>query len=76
MRTRDFSPYVHTSPSAPGTRCGYRDFNTHATEDLMQTGLGNYADDAIAEIFLAARTETRRRKTPRMHTVFSRRHPN
>lgn len=69
-QNRDFSLYVHIPFCS--VRCGYCDFNTYATEDFGDgIGLGTYADDAIAEIFFAARTLEASGVIKRpLHTVF------
>lgn len=69
-QNRDFSLYVHIPFCS--VRCGYCDFNTYATEDFGDgIGLGTYADDAIAEIFFAARTLEASGVVKRpLHTVF------
>ena len=69
-QNRDFSLYVHIPFCS--VRCGYCDFNTYATEDFGNgIGLGTYADDAIAEIFFAARTLEASGVVKRpLHTVF------
>ena len=69
-QNRDFSLYVHIPFCS--VRCGYCDFNTYATEDFGDgIGLGTYADDAVAEIFFAARTLEASGVVKRpLHTVF------
>lgn len=64
-----FGVYVHVPFCS--VRCGYCDFNTYTTEELGEGATrASYADTAIAEIELAARTLGTSGPLPTIDTVF------
>ncbi len=63
---RSFGIYVHVPFCS--VRCGYCDFNTYTADELGEGATrASYADTAISEIELAARTQT---SQPAIETVF------
>ena len=64
-----FGVYVHVPFCS--VRCGYCDFNTYTADELGEGATrASYADTAIAEIELAARTLAARGDLPPVETVF------
>ncbi len=64
-----FGVYVHVPFCS--VRCGYCDFNTYTADELGDGATrASYADTAIAEIELAARTLAQRGDLPVVETVF------
>jgi len=64
-----FGVYVHVPFCS--VRCGYCDFNTYTADELGEGATrASYADTAIAEIELAARTLAGHGDLPQIETVF------
>ena len=66
---RDFGVYLHVPFCR--ARCGYCDFNTYTSEELRGAHRSDFADQAIAELALAARVLADAAVSPRpVSTVF------